>query len=137
MDLNWIRERVITRIHLVEPESWWFDFTDRASLRVDSFWRILADGRVVAASSDHGHQFGLPAPTDQAGIGGGYVCNRTIRNTFVRENSGDLVLEFDGRVALEVLVTSTGYESWALFCPNGDQLIAIGGGKLHVEPHAR
>lgn len=137
MDLNWIRERVIARIRFVEPESWWFEFADAGSLRVDSLWRIVARGRVVASSTDHGVKFGLPAPTDQAEISRAYVCNRTIRSAFIREGSGDLILELDGSVALEVLVTSTGHESWALVCPNGDEVIALGGGELHVEPHAR
>jgi hypothetical protein len=58
----------------------------------------------------------------------------TVRSAAVRTDTGDLIVAFERGSTLEVLVTSSGYESWALSLPNGAQVIALGGGELHVVP---
>lgn len=88
------------------------------------------------SSDDHGHPFGLDTPTDSAERASALFGSRKIESAVVRAETGDLVLRFAGDVMLEVLVTSAGYESWALFSPTGGEVVAIGGGELHVVTRA-
>ncbi len=132
LDLSWMIGRRIAAIRLVEPVSWWFEFSGQGSVRSDSLWRVVADGRIRASSEDHGHKFGLPQAVDSAERAHTLLDKATIRQASVLDSTGDLVVELETGTRLEVLVTSSGYESWALFCPNGDEVIAAGGGKIEL-----
>lgn len=46
------------------------------------------------------------------------------------EVTGDLRIDFDNGVSLQVLVTSSGYESWTLSQCGGAFLVATGGGRV-------
>ena len=135
-NLNWMIDRAIERVYVdnVASRSWRFEFTDGGSLRVDSLWRVLADGGVAVSSRDHWHRSTLPELPDSSEAAAARLRSRKIKGAFVRPESGDLVLELEGNFLLDVVVTPISYESWTLDFPNGDIVIALRDGKLQVLP---
>jgi len=105
-------------------------FDGEARLGVETLWRIIVDGRVARTSEDHAQQFGLPSPIDA----GEELCNaigaKPIQASSYDSVTGDLTLEFEAGVRLEIIVTSAGYENWNLIKADGTQLIAVGGGEI-------
>jgi hypothetical protein len=55
-----------------------------------------------------------------------------VRRASVVKDTGDLVLELDNASRLEILTSSSGYESWASCSPTGDETIGLGGGQVYI-----
>ncbi len=111
------------------PGSWVFRFDGGCVLTAESMWRVIKDGRVTVADMDHEQLFGHSAPVDAAAR----VLQATAGMTVTQadfQSTGDLRVQFENGVCLEVLTNSSGYESWTLFRPDGTQLVAIGGGEV-------
>ena len=108
--------------------SWFFGFSGEVFLATETSWRLINDDRIVVTSEDHGHQFGLPEPVDAVSVLSSIV-GRTVERVGIDASSGDLTLEFSGRVRLQLLQMSSGYESWSL-SSRGGEIICTGGGKL-------
>jgi Family of unknown function (DUF6188) len=124
--------RRIDAVSFVEPTSWWFELNGGGTLRADTLWRIVAGGRVEATSADHGHRFGLPEPVDAATRATRALSGSTVRRASITEDTGDVMLQFDNEARLEILTTSSGYESWSIFLPTGEEIIGLGGGQVEV-----
>jgi hypothetical protein len=132
IDLNWIDGSEMSAVSLVEPVSWWFKFSDGASLRVDAQWRVVTEEGVQVTSADHGHQFGLPEPVDAGGRAMRVLAHAKVLGAAVLKPAGDLVFDFSNGAKLEILTTSSAYEGWSLTSPNGDEIIGLGGGRVQV-----
>ena len=126
MGVEWLNGRVCTRVYENYPENFTFEFGE-ATLAVDCLWRIIAGGKVVRTSRDHGQQFGLPAPVDAYAAAVSLLQGRSVVHVRLDESSADLILEFEGGQRLEVLTDSSGYEPWNFHAP-GVHLVALGGG---------
>jgi hypothetical protein len=75
-------------------------------------WRIIERGRLARTSSDHGHQFGLPAPVDAAREATAALADRTVIEVHLRSDTGDLELRFDRHLLLQIIPDFSGYEAW-------------------------
>jgi len=116
---------------------WDFTFgggpSDGCAIAAQTFWRVVAGGRIVVTSKDDGHRFGLPAPLDAE-----EVCQRSLRggvaiSVDVDPVTGDIAIRLDNDTRLDILTTSSGYESWQAFFRDADQdvtLVGAGGGEL-------
>lgn len=109
--------------------TWFFRFTGEITVATESLWRLLEKGRIVVTSEDHGQQFGLPEPVDAAERVAGSTVHRTVEAAGISPSSGDLTIEFSGRAHLQLLQTSSGYESWRLSV-QGSETICTGGGDI-------
>jgi hypothetical protein len=92
---------------------------------------MIADGRLVLTSEDHGHPFGLPAPVDAHAQAEARLTGRRVTGVRVRPETADLLLEFEGGLLFEALANSSGYEPWAFRAP-GIDLVALGGGGVAI-----
>jgi len=131
LNLNWMIGRRVREIQLEGPKSWWFRFDDRGAIRADTFWRVIAAGKIHATSEDHGQLFGLTEPVDSAVTAADVVSSAVVQLACATD-SGDLVLHFDNGSRLEIFSTSSSYESWSVFYPNGDEAIGLGGGQIRL-----
>jgi hypothetical protein len=131
LNLNWMIGRTVREIQLEGPNSWWFRFDDRGAIRADTFWRLIAAGRIHVTSEDHGQLFGLTEPVDSAVKAAEAVSSAVVQLAGATD-SGDLVLHFDNGSRLEIFSTSSGYESWSVFYPSGDEAIGLGGGEIRL-----
>src|SRR5262245_60966208 len=113
----------IQEIHLVEPTSWWFTFRGGGSIRVETLWRVIAEGTIQVTSTDHRHTFGLMEPVDSAIRAVQAMSSAAVRQASVRSDTGDVVVVFENDTTLEILTTSSGYESWSVFSPDGEEAI--------------
>jgi hypothetical protein len=102
------------------------------TLRVETLWRIISDGRIHVSSSDHGQKFGLPKPVDSAARAVQALSNSLVTQVSFGPDTGDVFLGFDDGSSLEILATSSGYEGWAIFFPNGDEAIGLDGGQIEL-----
>jgi Family of unknown function (DUF6188) len=119
VSLDWMRGRAIIEVSLMEPSLWRFRFSDSEGITVECLWRIIRRGHLTRTSSDHGHQFGLPAPVDAAAEAAEAIVGRTVRAVDLRPDSGDLQLRLEGDLALEIIPDFTGYEAWQVYGPEG------------------
>jgi hypothetical protein len=83
---------------------------------------------VQASSEDHGQRFGLPEAVDSAARALEILAKSPVTQATLGRDTGDVVLEFGNDSRLEILTTSSGYEGWSIFFPNGDEAVGFGGG---------
>jgi len=123
-----LKGKACTRIYEHYPKNFTFEF-EQANLHVDCFWRIKANDRIVLTSSDHGQQFGLPAPVDAYAEASSRLQGHRVIDVQLEKDSADLTIMFDRGHRLEVFTDSSGYEPWNLWAP-GVHLVALGGGGI-------
>jgi hypothetical protein len=99
--------------------AWAFVFGADCGLNVECPWRVIADGRIAVAHSDHGQKFGLLQPVDVPAETLRLLSGHPIVGTSVKSGSSDLCLKFEGDRRLELFTDSSGYESWQLSGPDG------------------
>lgn len=91
--------------------SWSFRFGDDCTLSVECPWRCVTNSLIVVSSGDHEQTYGLSEPVNAELIASSLLSGKTI----IRANgasTGDLTVDFEGDVRLEVFNDSSGYESW-------------------------
>ena len=93
-------------------------------------WRVVKDGTIRLGHCDHQQQFGQSEPLDAQLLASELAGGRVVAEARALQGTGDLVVEFDGDVRLEVFNNSSGYEGWTASAPDGRVLIACGGGEL-------
>jgi hypothetical protein len=111
------------------PSSCVFRF-GRATLQVESFWRLVSDRNVTVTGSDHGQMFGHETPVDASSRILAAVGDRSVTATRLGPVTGDLTIEFGPLLLLQLIVESSGYESWRLSRADGSQLVATSGGRV-------
>jgi hypothetical protein len=84
----------------------------------------------VLTSEDDGQRFGLPAPINAADKCAKYLLGTTIQAIHLRDATADVSIDFAGDLGLEIIPTSSGYESWQLRDPFGSTFYAQGGGQI-------
>ncbi|OGQ22677.1 MAG: hypothetical protein A3I05_03900 [Deltaproteobacteria bacterium RIFCSPLOWO2_02_FULL_44_10] len=98
---------------------------DGYTISIETLCRFISNDGKFISSSDHGHQFGLPAPFNAAQAIKEQIHKKKIINIEVKNDTGDLILFFEnGR--LEIICSSSGYECYQLNGP--DNLIIVGRG---------
>jgi hypothetical protein len=112
----------------VYPHNFAFEFGPGA-LALDCLWRVIERGHLRRTSGDHGQRYRLLAPLDARIEAEALLKGRRVTAYRIREETADLILEFEGDVQLEVISHSSGYEPWNLTAP-GVHVIAFGGGGL-------
>ncbi|ELB86678.1 hypothetical protein Rwratislav_43701 [Rhodococcus wratislaviensis IFP 2016] len=112
------------------PSAWVFRFESPCVLTAEGLWRVIASGRVAVTGMDHDQIFGLEVPVDASRRGTDAIGSAVVATAGFDGSTGDLWIEFAGGVRLEILTTSTGYESWTLWRPDGTQLVGTGGGEV-------
>jgi hypothetical protein len=112
------------------PYSWVFRFEGACALTAEGLWRVIASGRVAVTGMDHDQIFGLEVPVDAGRRATDVIGSAVVATAGFDGSTGDLWIEFAGGVRLEILTTSTGYESWTLWRPDGTQLVGTGGGEV-------
>jgi hypothetical protein len=130
IDLSWMVGQVITQVSFHEPTQWSFVFGPESGIGVECLWRIVEHDRVVLTGEDHGHQFGLPTPVDAVAKSTVLIVGHRIAAVQLREATADILIEFSGGLRLEIIPTSSGYESWQLRDPFGASYFAQGGGQI-------
>lgn len=114
-----------------EAESWIFNFTDNICLSATTLWRLLKNDRIVLVSADHGHQFGLPKPVNAVSELLGLLTGQKLTNIKIKRNTADLILTLTDGYAIEVFISSGGYESYNLHADN-KQYIGMGMGDIAI-----
>jgi hypothetical protein len=117
-----------TGITLYAPHSWSFGFEGRFGLNVQCPWRIVNEHGIALGSEDDAQQFGLPAPVDGAKVAMELLAEKLLKRLVITDKTGDLLLEFESDVRLEVFNNSSGYEGWNCGTPSGLEIIGMGGG---------
>ena len=128
MGVEWLTGTTCSRVSEMYPQNFTFEF-GAGALAVDCLWRVIERGRLRRTSADHGQQYGLPARLNAYVEAEALLKGRRVTACRIREETADLILEFEGDVQLEINACSSGYEPWNLTAP-GVHVIALGGGGL-------
>jgi hypothetical protein len=78
--------------------SWFFKFEDVATLTTECPWRIITRVGISLASPDNGQSFGRQTAIDAQAEAERLVLGKSIHRAIVRDDTGDLVLDFWGRL---------------------------------------
>ncbi len=135
-DISWLIGRAVTEVVLTDAASWRFRFDDDSEIRPQCPWRLVWSGSIAVTSEDDGHLFGHGVPVDAAALCQSLLGGLKVRKAEVRDDTRDIVLDFDGGGRLEIVPLSSGYESWDIIEPAGRQTFAQGGGNLVTRPLA-
>ena len=103
---------------------WVIEFASRFVMAVGTLWRLVGATYVCVTSEDHGHQFGLPAPVDAAAKANDLLSEATIQAVEFDARTGDLRFHFNDTLSLEIVTTSSGYESWQMW--EAGEFFAVG-----------
>ena len=96
------------------------------SLLQGALLRYVGKPGIFISSTDHKHQFGLPAPYDAEQEIHSKIVGKTIRRVETAPSTGDLTLWFDdGRI--EIICTSAGYEAYQVYGPDNFIMVGWGG----------
>ena len=106
--------------------SWFFRFSDAESLRAGCLWRLMRNGRLSLTSNDHGQKFGLTQPVDAVLLAAASLTGKEVVSIAWSDETGDLGIILGDDLVLQVLVDSSGYETWELSL-EGKRYIAQGG----------
>lgn len=131
--LPWLLGDALRRVTAGEFDRWELTFASGGVITVECPWRLLREGTIVVSSVDHGKRYGLPAPIDAASDLLRHVDGSRVSEVAVIDGTADLHISF-GSSQLQILSFSTGYEAWQSLGPEGDRVIAQGGGQLAVFP---
>ena len=129
MDVEWLHGQRCTSVSTHAEGQFAFHFT-AAALGLSCAWRLVVRGQLVLAHTDHGQQFGRPAPVDACTEAMAILGGHAIRGGRIDTALGDIVLEVGDDIRLEVFNDSSGYEGWTLTGPAGTTLVAISGGEV-------
>src|SRR5262245_53342123 len=101
-----------------DEHTWRFLFSNGGQCQADGgTWTLAGPSGLVAASDDHGHKFGLPAPVDCIGEAMAALRGHQVVDAVVSHGRPDLVIRFDSQLRLDVLALSRGYECWCTTDP--------------------
>jgi hypothetical protein len=87
-------------------------------------------GHISVADGDDGQKFGRSDPVDAQARARDLLVGKRVNHAVVREETGDLMIDFGDNLALEALNVSSGYEAWQLSKPQGGTLVSAGGGRI-------
>ena len=129
-DISWMLGKAIDKVTWLGPQNWVFHFTNGGSINAETSWRLIVAGRIRRTSADHGQWFGLPAPVDAEVELRTLLVGQKIQAAQLRDDTRDILISFDSGDRLEILPLSSGYESWHITTPSGEEVHAQGGGNL-------
>ena len=133
LDLSWMAGRAVREVTTFAGGCWRFAFEQWEYIQTYCLWRIVRDNRVILTSEDHGQQFGLPAPIDAGSKAMEEFASATVRAVVLREVMGDMLVEFENGLRLEIISTSAGYEAWEVIGPR-ECVISASGGQIVTYP---
>lgn len=116
--------------HDAETDEWLFDFGGSYVLQVSAPWRLVTASVIAVEHDDHGGQSGRSEAVDAARSVRAVVDDRAVVKATVAGGTADLTIDFGDGIRLEVFNDSAGYEGWILNAPDGQWLVAQGGGRL-------
>jgi hypothetical protein len=105
---------------------WVLDFGDGFTICVEGMWRLRSRQGVLLTDRDHHHQFGLPEPLDAAARANALLANGSVISFDLDPATADLRIGMSNDIVIEVLTTSSGYESWQAY--QRQELVALGRG---------
>jgi uncharacterized protein DUF6188 len=117
-----------TAVELYAPSSWSFAFEGRLGLNVQFPWRIVNEHGIALADEDSAQMFGRDTPVEGATVAMELLHGKPVTRLVITEKTGDLLVEFESGVRLEVFNNSSGYEGWSCGAPSGLEVIGMGGG---------
>ncbi len=114
-----------------DADSWSFVFADRIYFNIQTIWRLFDNKKIKRVSLDNGQQFGLPQPIDLAPEINEYLIGKKILEIKVKQDTGDLILTLTDNLQIEILITSSGYESYN-FTIDNKNYIGLGSGDIAI-----
>ena len=129
--IPWLQGRSLRSVlHDEETDEWCFDFGEGYVLQTASPWRLVRNGSIAVAHTDHGQRFGLPSAIDVTVAAPELVRTRIVEEAVAANGTADLSIDFAGGIRLEVLNNSSGFEGWVLNAPGGRRALVASGGKV-------
>jgi hypothetical protein len=118
--------------------SWLFDFEGACRINVECPWRILVEGGIAFADTDHGQQFGLPHRVDGEATANELITGRVVEHIAIADFTADVAIMFSDGTKIELFNHSAGYEGWQAWGTDGEgqvSIIGMGGGELALLVH--
>lgn len=98
------------------------------SINVGSQWRLIDREGVIVTDTDDGQWFGLSAPVDAPAVANEKLSDQKVVGFKFDGATGDLSINFDGGLILEIITNSFGYESWVMWLRGEHFAVGANGG---------
>lgn len=122
----------MTSVERLAEDAWDLNFNcHTADLNIYCPWRLVGNGSVLLAGSDHEQNFGLPEPVDVAAEAL-RLLNGKVEEASIDETTADLRIDFAGGIRVDVFNDSGGHEGWTFADRRGLKLVAQGGGQIAI-----
>jgi hypothetical protein len=112
-------------------DSWTFNFKNSVNLVASTLWRLLKNDKIILVSADNGHQFGLPEPVHTVKEMSKFLQGQKLTKIIIKQNTADLNLTLTSGFALEIFISSGGYESYDLHAAS-KRYIGMGMGDVAI-----
>lgn len=126
-----LRGRRILSFRIAEQSVCIINFDSDYVLTTETLFRFVGTNGEFITTDDQNQEFGLGRPFDAQAAISKELAGKEILRIEVCRNTGDLRLWIDGGV-IEVIASSSGYESFQLAGPV-DSIMVGGGGKQQAE----
>ena len=114
--------------YIPEGGAWSITFTKGAAIYAETWWRLVSGDKICVTSDDHGHKFGLAKPVDAGRQVLECIRDVEVRGASLTPITSDLTVEFANGFKLQILTSSSGYESFNVGCAGGPHIQFGGGG---------
>ena len=128
-------DAVVGRSCDVDRDDWTWSFVfgggaaAGCTITATSWWRIISQNRIQLSVEDDGQQFGRPSPVIGLEQSRKLLSGSHAVDAIVTEVTSYLLVSFKDGTRLEIINSSSGYESWqANFRHKDDDVTLISGG---------
>lgn len=125
INFDWLVDQVVIEINSLNPTL----VFDNATLNVECPWRLRGNDRIIIGYSEYREQ---QKENNFRKLFHEIMISSKIKSVFLNKSIGDLKLEFEKGIILEIFMDSSRYEGWQLSGPNGFLLVALPGGKCSL-----
>lgn len=112
---------------------WLIEFSDRSIIQIECLWRLLQFEKIVFTSQDYETSSVFASQIDMAGALNSKLVSRTVISVELLTGSLDVTFTFDESISLQIISTSSVYESWQAYTPD-DLIVAMGCGEIVIFP---
>ena len=119
------------QLSFLEPCTWTLAFSCGAEFSNFSLCRIIKGKQLLACTKDHEQWFGLKEPYDAEKEINNLVSNGVVIEASYGLSANDIVFTMSNGIIIEILSTSTGYETWEYRSTEGVLYVASGYGKIN------
>jgi hypothetical protein len=100
------------------------NFGTEFGIVVGALWRLKDSRHIIVTGDDHEQWFGLSEKVDAPAKANAHLADRKVKSIEFDTVTGDIRFSLTGKLTLEIITNSGGFESWVMW--RGKEHFAVG-----------